>query len=382
MSFSLLLLFSPTYSQPSPDLIRLQVVIGGATTDLQPGDVQVMDGGAAGQVVAVKKASFDAAAAPAKGEFSNRITGQTDAVLAILVDWTEIGEKARVKLRRQILRGLQHLRPGTRASIYSLSSSTLQVFEDCTGKGAATGGFEQALGGRPIPWKAVEYARTPGAAETLDFIAQHLTQFHGPKSIVWIAGTFAYESTLERAATKQEGSGFRGALRDSGNDAERTYNVYYSTAPANADGAWHPVKVRFGQRGATPRHSVGYWAVPRHPQDRAGRERELRTAADSPVDSTELLLDARLHREASSALTIELRVEPDPGGKRWNILFASTSADGKLGTCTASPGTGLRRTMQCPEGTSSVRAIVQDPVTGAIGSVTMPLTDPLSPAAP
>lgn len=188
---------------------------------------------------------------------------------------------------------------------------------------------------------------------------------------------------------------FPRVLRDVLEDAERSISVAYARQAGAADGTLHKLRVRANQSESGLRFPKGYLDLPPHPREQASRDAELTESFNNPLDTSEIILHAQLqpHPKAAGASQVRLYVEKPHGSSdpRMDVMVVEKLSGGRTEICAqvtvpaAQPsqtgeaagnnnGVWLNQGFRCSVGTRWARVVVQDMESGALGSVTIPLT--------
>jgi len=192
-----------------------------------------------------------------------------------------------------------------------------------------------------------------------------------------------------------------GAIRHALDDSRVTYTLGYYSADAKEDGAWRDIKVEVKRPGLDIRARKGYFAMRATDLSADARARQIRAGIWSPVESTALPITAEVAFIENPPNSLEVDVELDPRivafhheGDRWkatlDMVFVQKDAHGaQLGeggmdnlsialtdeNYKKVMGQGLihrYRGARQPSATT-LRIVVRDATTGAVGSVTVPL---------
>jgi VWFA-related protein len=188
---------------------------------------------------------------------------------------------------------------------------------------------------------------------------------------------------------------YGGVLHDVINDAKLTYTLCYYPAGQQLDGKLHEVQVRVNRPGVKTRQEKGYFDLPQHPSDEASRSLELNEVFVNPLNVSELRLFVQVqpHSQVPGSSEVRIQVEPPDDGRRpdcpscdrqMDVVFLERAAGKQPQVCrqvdaaeSSEPSRGgvtLHRLIQCAPDTARIRVVVRDVQSGAIGSVTVPLT--------
>lgn len=219
--------------------------------------------------------------------------------------------------------------------------------------------------------------------------------------------------TMETLAERTGGQAFVNsndlgqALRRAIDDSRAAYTVGYEPSHDEWNGEFRRIEVKTTRPGVRLRHRRGYFAQPAVPTDDGYRRGVLDAATWSPMDATRLGVTVRATPSSDGRLTLALRLHaPDVGlrpvGGRWRgqmdvWLVQLGPGDALLDTVSHTAGLSLtpadhRSVMRTneitlmervkpEEGTVLLRILVRDLVSGALGSVSIPL-DRIEPKSP
>jgi VWFA-related protein len=191
----------------------------------------------------------------------------------------------------------------------------------------------------------------------------------------------------------------RDAIRSSFEDSRVSYTLGFYPR-TNNDGSYHTIKVKIpGREHLTVRYRDGYFEPEASQNDPKRRESELRAATWSPVDAAGIALSGTLSAAAAPngydlKLSIALaNVSLKSESGRWNgqvdvDILGRDNAGNTYGSLSQTLGLNLRqesyekmlkeglpytRTLDLDPKASSLRVIVRDRNSGALGTVTIPL---------
>ena len=203
-----------------------------------------------------------------------------------------------------------------------------------------------------------------------------------------------------------------GSVRKALDDGRLTYALAYHPNHGRWDGQFHSIQVKVRRPGAQIQARKGYFAVPepRNDVDSATRQEDLESAAKSAVEFASIGLTVTIRRESKdnqSRFTLEVdldahelglvsQAEHRTGGI--DLVFVQRSESGKaldahqwhcgLDLDKAAYDSALRdgisilRDVPAMEGAVSVKVVVRDSGSDAIGSLTVPLNELLPLAGP
>jgi VWFA-related protein len=192
-----------------------------------------------------------------------------------------------------------------------------------------------------------------------------------------------------------------GSIRRAIEDSRVTYVLGYYPAHGNWDGKFHEIKLQVKRPGLHLRYRRGYFALPDVPLDIQHRQALLYEAVASPLDATSLGLNVHaipVDVPGARMLKTELQIPPhditlDSQSDRWvgavDLLFVQLASDGKTVTGETKTvnmrltrqtyeeimkaGVTLTRTLPIEAGAATLRVVVRDAASGAIGSISIPL---------
>jgi VWFA-related protein len=193
------------------------------------------------------------------------------------------------------------------------------------------------------------------------------------------------------------------AVRRAIDDARVTYTIGYYPSDEAQDGKFREIKVKVNRPDVDVRYRRGYFALKPSDASDKTRKAETRAAVWSPLESTAIALNARadfVQEPEPNSLNVLLQIDPTTvdfrhEGDRWNavldivyvqkdehgvvrpggiadtLTLAFTEANfAKLGQ------QGLMRQRRFPRqpGASTLRIVVRDVSSGAMGSITIPFS--------
>jgi VWFA-related protein len=193
------------------------------------------------------------------------------------------------------------------------------------------------------------------------------------------------------------------AVRRAIDDARVTYTIGYYPSDEAQDGKFREIKVKVNRPDVDVRYRKGYFALKPSDASDKTRKAETRAAVWSPLESTAIALNARadfVQEPEPNSLNILLQIDPATvdfrhEGDRWNAVLdivyvqkdehGGVRAGGIADTLTlaftdanfAKLGQqGLMRQRRFPRqpGASTLRIVVRDISSGAMGSVTIPFS--------
>jgi VWFA-related protein len=191
------------------------------------------------------------------------------------------------------------------------------------------------------------------------------------------------------------------AIRKAVEDSAVTYNLGFYIDSESLDGKFHELKVQVHRSGLNLRYPKGYFALKDAPATQDDRHNNFLIAIKSPLDSSTIPLEVKVDRvnqptpnsiALSGSIGIhdlqlvqsgEIRtgalditvIEQDETGKvlresanRINLRFTEKQYPAILKS-----GITFRKSVQPQSGATTLRILVQDPTTAAIGSLIIPL---------
>lgn len=193
-----------------------------------------------------------------------------------------------------------------------------------------------------------------------------------------------------------------GAVRRAIDDGRVTYTLGYYSTDAKEDGTWRDIKVNVDRPGLDVRARKGYFAMRATDQSADARTRQIRAGVWSPVESTALPIAADVAFIETPPNSLEVNVELDPRivafhheSDRWkatlDMVFVQKDAHGvQLGEggmdnlSIALTDENYKKVMEQglihryrgarQPSAATLRIVVRDATTGAVGSVTVPLS--------
>jgi VWFA-related protein len=218
---------------------------------------------------------------------------------------------------------------------------------------------------------------------------------------------FASHSTMQELADQTGGRAsydtgdVQGAIRRALDDSQTTYTLGYYPSDTRFDGNFRSIKVSVKRPGVQLKYRRGYYAFPDEPSDDAHRQKALSAAATSMLDSTGVGFSVEVTKSTSGNAAMQLVMDIDtnsiklePVQDNWagglDVMLAQF--DGKANLLKSSGrqvtlnltaadreqllrhGFVLNAPIQVKENCDHIRIILRDVKTGAIGSVTIPLS--------
>jgi hypothetical protein len=214
--------------------------------------------------------------------------------------------------------------------------------------------------------------------------------------------------TMEKIAEDTGGHAFAntndvtGAIRKAVEDSAVTYTIGFYIDSNSLDGKFHELKVQVHRSGLNLRYPKGYFALKDTPATQDERHNNFLIAIKSPLDSSAIPLQVKVDRvnqptpnslglsgsigihDLHLAQSGEIRtgalditvIEQDETGKvlresanRINLRFTEKQYPAILKS-----GITFRKAVQPQAGATTLRVLVQDPTTAAVGSLIVPLS--------
>src|SRR5215469_4087002 len=214
-------------------------------------------------------------------------------------------------------------------------------------------------------------------------------------------------ATMQKVADETGGQAFvntndiTGAIRKAVEDSEVTYTLGFYIDKDSLDGKFHEIKVDVNRKGLSVRYPKGYFAFPDTP-DKNADQRMIAAAVQSPVEYSMIPLQASLNRvdqprpnTLDLACSIDIRgiqlaqsgnlrkgeivvyvIGQDATGKvvhNWskdyNLQFTTQQYAVLL-----KGGIPFRQGIQLRPDVTTLRVLVEDPSTGKLGSLIIPLS--------
>jgi VWFA-related protein len=214
--------------------------------------------------------------------------------------------------------------------------------------------------------------------------------------------------TMQRLAELTGGRAFvnindiTGAIREAVDDGAVTYSLGFSIDAHSADGKFHELKVQVRREGLTIHYPRGYLAAKDAPSTKDQNWNTVVTAVQSPIESSAIPLQATVDRvnqplpdslKISCSIDIhnlrlvqtgDLRkgdvsvyvIQQDGAGKvlrHWNKTYDLRLSEKQYAALLKS-GMPFSQDVQPKEGVATLRILVEDPATAAIGSLIIPLS--------
>lgn len=215
-------------------------------------------------------------------------------------------------------------------------------------------------------------------------------------------------NTMQRLAELTGGRSFvnsndlTGAIRDAVADAAVLYSLGFYIDAHSADGKFHELKVQVKRGGVAIRYPKGYFAAEDAPPTKDQNWKSVVTAVQSPIESSVIPLQAKVDR-VNQPVPNSLRVlcsidihnirlvqsgnlrngavhvyviEQDGIGKalrQWDKTFDLQLTE-KQYQALLNSGMPFKQDVQPKAGATTLRILVEDPATAAIGSLIIPMS--------
>ncbi len=214
-------------------------------------------------------------------------------------------------------------------------------------------------------------------------------------------------ATMNTLAERTGGQAFyntndiAGSARRALSDGQLTYSLGYYPDHGKWDGKFHEIKIHVNRPGLQIRYRKGYFATPDPPSDAGERKASLDAAAVSPIDSMSLGIQAQVNpmQPADSGILEiviwldlhELQFSENAGRRTGDLdlLFIQRSQTSQfIGAdqkhmdlnlekekydALLQSGINLTRHLPLKPGATSLKIVVRDGKSGALGTVTIPL---------
>jgi VWFA-related protein len=210
-------------------------------------------------------------------------------------------------------------------------------------------------------------------------------------------------STLMQLATRTGGRAYvdqndiLGSLKQVTDAAQTSYSLAYYPSNSNFDGKYRRIEIRLKKAGLKADHRQGYFALDASEVKRENVQDELRAAARDPLDSAVIGIDAGLQDkdggkqllaridaaellwDEKGAFTVDTSVglfQFDAEGRQLegasdNISFKCDPAKAAL---LSQHGLSYGRKVNLNPAAAKLRMVVRSARTGAIGSITIPIS--------
>lgn len=192
-----------------------------------------------------------------------------------------------------------------------------------------------------------------------------------------------------------------GGIRRAIEDSRVTYVLGYYPTHGKWDGKFHEIKVKTKRPSLNVRYRRGYFAFSAKPQDEKQRRAALDDAVWSPLDATGIGLTVRVEEANAETKTLKVVIQVDPRDvtlqekdHRWigslDVLFVPRTTDGRQlkGTSdtlnmqlkretyeqVVQKGLVLTKHVSIAADAYQLRVVVRDQTSGALGSVSIPLS--------
>jgi VWFA-related protein len=190
-------------------------------------------------------------------------------------------------------------------------------------------------------------------------------------------------------------NGVRDAIKQATADAHMSYLISYYPTKAGGDGKYHKIKVTCARKGVKVHSKVGYYAWGQPMLSRNDQEAVLDGAIGGQFDASQIGITAVISPSKKFYNSVHLQIGIDRAGLsnpeegKLLVSLADVHTDGKKGVSPATAvdyaaGAGaipLEQERTVDGSVESVRVIVMDGRSNAVGSLTIPITKTdLSPA--
>ena len=194
-----------------------------------------------------------------------------------------------------------------------------------------------------------------------------------------------------------------GAIRQAVEGSNASYTLGFYVDPASLDGKFHELKLQVRRKGLSVRYPSGYFALPDRPSTNDEERERLAMAVHSPLQSSAILVHAALKRvdrpavnslEISTAIDLhDLELVQDGGLRRGaiDVYVVEQDQTGKVLRESQRPlnlqltekeysdylesGILIREAVKPQPGATTLRLVVQDRRTAAIGSLIIPISE-------
>jgi VWFA-related protein len=238
----------------------------------------------------------------------------------------------------------------------------------------------------------------------------HPFSAHDPSTVLGVGQD--EQVTMDLLAERTGGHAFhntndiQGAIRRTLSESRFTYFVGFYPDHGSWNGQFHELKLRVSKPGLVLRHRRGYFALSDRQDTSAEAQSALQTALWSPVEATGLGIQARIQAIDLAARKVELRVNVGASQLRFgaadghhkgnldaiylqlgagDVIVAADPLSYKLDVsekeyqAILDRGYELRAPLLIGPTTKTLRVLVRDSASGALGSVTIPLARFLPP---
>jgi VWFA-related protein len=348
---------------------------GALAEGLKAADFRVWDDGKEQTIASFEKLDSQAGSARTKlppDTYSNRMgkTGQPQVLSMILLDAVKTNWSDQIFARRAVETILEQIQPEERVAIYAFGRSFRTIHDFSSDKEslltelrAYHGQLQIFDGNRP--------GVTLETMRVLKALAEHVKGVPGRKNLLWLSAFFPpmpnpplFGGEIRAAVTALNNAnvsvypidarglmGFVGRLNvatmediadatggkayhdrndlDRGvrlalDDTRETYLLTYSPKTIAQDGAYHSIRVRTARRGVELRYRRGYYAPGREETGSAAEADRLESAVSSPLDVSEMGIQARVEQglAGSDEVRVVIRLDPadlnlTPSAARW-----------------------------------------------------------------
>jgi len=187
------------------------------------------------------------------------------------------------------------------------------------------------------------------------------------------------------------------SVREAITDSEVSYTLAYYPRELSGDGSYHSIKVKVARPGVVVRHRRGYYDFPEPAPGEPLSKDLLQQTLWSPLDATGLPLEVRAQRNGLNEIILNLKLdpgklslEPQAGARRGEVfVFVSQTDDQgrefKNGSqliqvvlrdedyqSAVERGLHFRTAVRMEPLATTLRVVVRDPQSGAMGRVLVP----------
>lgn len=212
-------------------------------------------------------------------------------------------------------------------------------------------------------------------------------------------------SMLHQVAARTGGRDFTdindiaGAMKTVSDEAQKSYTLAYYPASQQSDGRFRKIEVKLKKAGLAAGHRPGYFAVDEAAVTKADVRAELTEAAREPLDASVVGIDGMVRtRESAAGHEVLARIEANELMRQDGAIFQVGAAiavlqfdaegrqldgftdnvtfkvDAAKASALARHGIRYQRAIELKPGAARVRFVVRSATTGALGSLTLPVT--------
>jgi len=238
-----------------------------------------------------------------------------------------------------------------------------------------------------------EFSAAQQSVSTHRFLSIGQTEITSMKDIAERTGGRAFYET----------NGIAQAMQTAASDARVTYTLGYYTADLHWDGKFHNIRIKTTRPGVTLRYRRGYFALPPEQPGKSEHQDVFAQTIWSPLEATGLGLTVRARRRTQgTSAEAALAVHIDSQNLRFENLNGRWVGKIELVIVNLSPtghnlkgfdqtrefrflpstyeriereGLGFPLSLRIPADTERIRLVIRDSPSGAMGSVTIPLSE-------